>query len=421
MADMAEHRVPMLGASLRRLEDPARSRDPRVRAVVGALRHPAVAPRRAPDFRAELRAQLVAIAPRIVAESAIGARPSPPPMPTRPRKPVAASAGRGTPTAPSRRCAPFRSAARSPSPLAVVAAFALLLGGAVWMSRKALPGDALYGLKRASENLQLATGRQRHREGARPTSTSPRPAPTRCARCCRAPRRRRRRRPAGRRRRRRTPPASSARTLASADSDVQSASSLLGTQAVASSSPRPLADHDHLGAGPARPGCSTIAAAMPSPAAARRAARRPPTSSPPRSPAPEQLAARLTAPCLRPARAPTRSARCRCSASPGAPVDPAGHRPRRRLARTPAHSAPRRHRRSRRRPRRSDNHDRRPAARGGTSSSSAPASHRAATDAADRSSLPVSVQQLRDRRLARSDRHRHRPLLGHPPLAAPLS
>jgi hypothetical protein len=37
----------------------------------------------------------------------------------------------------------------------VLTAFVVLLGGAVWMSQKALPGDTLYGLKRASENVQL--------------------------------------------------------------------------------------------------------------------------------------------------------------------------------------------------------------------------------------------------------------------------
>jgi hypothetical protein len=39
---------------------------------------------------------------------------------------------------------------------AAIAVCALLLGGAVWMSRSALPGDSLYGLKRASENVQLS-------------------------------------------------------------------------------------------------------------------------------------------------------------------------------------------------------------------------------------------------------------------------
>src|SRR5438105_343143 len=68
MRKMSEHRVTMLGASWRRLEDPARSRDPRVRALVGAL---AALPSPAPtdEFRAELRAQLIAIAPRIISES----------------------------------------------------------------------------------------------------------------------------------------------------------------------------------------------------------------------------------------------------------------------------------------------------------------------------------------------------------------
>ena len=46
-------------------------------------------------------------------------------------------------------------------PLAIAAsvltAFVVLLGGAVWMSQKALPGDTLYGLKRASESFQLWT------------------------------------------------------------------------------------------------------------------------------------------------------------------------------------------------------------------------------------------------------------------------
>jgi len=34
--------------------------------------------------------------------------------------------------------------------------FALLLGGAVWLSSSSLPGDSLYGLKRASENVELS-------------------------------------------------------------------------------------------------------------------------------------------------------------------------------------------------------------------------------------------------------------------------
>src|SRR4051812_36335513 len=76
MGEMSEHRVPMLGASWRRLEDPARSRDPRVRSLVSALATlPSPEPRA--EFRAELRAQLVAIAPRIIAETTAPTVPLP--------------------------------------------------------------------------------------------------------------------------------------------------------------------------------------------------------------------------------------------------------------------------------------------------------------------------------------------------------
>src|SRR6185437_4847649 len=75
---MAEHRVSMLGGPLRRYEDPAQSRDPRIREIVAALAtlEPAPAPRA--HFRAELRAQLVAVTPRLVAEPepAIEQRPA---------------------------------------------------------------------------------------------------------------------------------------------------------------------------------------------------------------------------------------------------------------------------------------------------------------------------------------------------------
>jgi len=156
---MSEHRVPMLGASWRRFEDPTLSRDPRIRAVVGAL---AALPGAEPsaEFRAELRTQLVAIAPRIIAESA------------------PAATAELTDIAPARHSAPERAGRRAAPqhadgvfarlrgvslgrPLAIAAsvltAFVVLLGGAVWMSQKALPGDTLYGLKRASESFQLWT------------------------------------------------------------------------------------------------------------------------------------------------------------------------------------------------------------------------------------------------------------------------
>ncbi|MEO9139820.1 MAG: DUF5667 domain-containing protein, partial [Jatrophihabitans sp.] len=40
---------------------------------------------------------------------------------------------------------------------AVLTVFTMLLGGAVWMSQGSVPGDSLYGLKRASEQFQLYT------------------------------------------------------------------------------------------------------------------------------------------------------------------------------------------------------------------------------------------------------------------------
>jgi hypothetical protein len=151
MSEMSEHRVPMLGASWRRSEDPALSRDPRVRAVVGALAT-LPAPEPSAVFRAELRAQLVAIAPRIIAESAQAATATLTDVP-RAIKPAAAA-----PKHADGVLARLRGASLG-RPLAVVASvitvFALLLGGAVWMSQKALPGDTLYGLKRASESVRL--------------------------------------------------------------------------------------------------------------------------------------------------------------------------------------------------------------------------------------------------------------------------
>jgi hypothetical protein len=154
MGEMSEHRVPMLGATWRRLEDPALSRDPRVRSLVSALAAlPSPEPRA--EFRAELRAQLVAIAPRIVGETT---------APTVPL-PVLKAAGKPATEGHRPRHADGAFARLRTIPigrgfriaLAVVATFAVLLGGAVWMSKKALPGDALYGLKRASETVQLDT------------------------------------------------------------------------------------------------------------------------------------------------------------------------------------------------------------------------------------------------------------------------
>ena len=169
---MSEHRVPMLGGAWRRMEDPARSRDPRVRAVVSAL-GTLPAPQLRAEFRDELRAQLVAITPRIVAEAAeTEAMVDIVPRSTAAPAPARAPGRRPSPGPTVVVAAPTRThhvpgvldrlrRVHLGRPLAIVASvvtvFALLLGGAVWMSRKALPGDSLYGLKRASERFELAT------------------------------------------------------------------------------------------------------------------------------------------------------------------------------------------------------------------------------------------------------------------------
>lgn len=159
MGQMAEHRVSMLGSSLRRFEDPAHSADPRIRDIVAGLRTLEMAPPPRAHFRAELRAQLVAVAPRLVAE---GMAAEAPPLPRgavleRPRpRPVRDVS---QPTGLRRVLAKLGQLPVS-RPLGIVTAvitvFAMLLAGAVVLSRRALPGDALYGLKRASENVELS-------------------------------------------------------------------------------------------------------------------------------------------------------------------------------------------------------------------------------------------------------------------------
>lgn len=155
---MAEHRVPLLRSSLRRV-DPARSRDPRVRSVVSQLAELRLAPAPDPVFRAELRAQLVAVAPRLVAEGA--ATPA-----AREQAGAAARTSEKAPAERARRGIPILRPLRVVT--AVLAVFGLLLGGAVWMSRKALPGDNLYGLKRAGEQVELSlAGNDRDRAADR--------------------------------------------------------------------------------------------------------------------------------------------------------------------------------------------------------------------------------------------------------------
>jgi hypothetical protein len=131
MADLRS----LVGA-LRRYPDPAESSDPLLSALVNRLATVPAPPGPSPQFTAQLHAQLVAVTPRLVAEGATRA--------------ARRRAWRGLRV----RRLPLRR------PLAVVGAlvviFALLLGGAVWLSTSSLPGDSLYSLKRASENVQLS-------------------------------------------------------------------------------------------------------------------------------------------------------------------------------------------------------------------------------------------------------------------------
>lgn len=149
------HRVPLLGNGLRRFEDPEDSRDPRVSAVVTALKAlpaGAVAPAPQPHFRAELRAQLVAVAPRIVAEAA--AETAPAIDTARGSRPAARTAAEPARTPRTREPRSFGRPLRLAG--AVLTLFLIVLGGATWASQRALPGDALYGLKRAGESVRLS-------------------------------------------------------------------------------------------------------------------------------------------------------------------------------------------------------------------------------------------------------------------------
>ena len=153
---MARHRVTPAGNSLRRFEDPAHSSDPQIRSLVAALSTVEIAPPPRAHFRAELRAQLVAVTPRLVTEGPL----------------EDANARASVATAQTQRSAVASAIAGLRSlhlgrPLGVAVAaftlFAALIGGAVFLSNKALPGDSLYGVKRASENarLSMSSGVQR--------------------------------------------------------------------------------------------------------------------------------------------------------------------------------------------------------------------------------------------------------------------
>jgi Domain of unknown function (DUF5667) len=128
-----------------RYEDPETSTDPAIRRIVSQLQALPSAPGPRAEFRAELRAQLVAVAPRLVAEGA--------PVDERDAR-MAGGAG----SAVGRVWQAVRRGIRSRPVLilaSAVAVFVLLLGGAVWISGSAVPGDSLYGLKRAGEEVKL--------------------------------------------------------------------------------------------------------------------------------------------------------------------------------------------------------------------------------------------------------------------------
>jgi Domain of unknown function (DUF5667) len=128
----------LVSNGLRRYPDPDVSADPLIRTIVGQLRAlPTPAP--SPGFREELRAQLIAVTPRLVAEGVTAGRPA-----RTARKPQRATAPR----------VPIRRPAAVMGTLLLL--FVMLLAGGVWMSSHTLPGDSLYGLKRASENVQLS-------------------------------------------------------------------------------------------------------------------------------------------------------------------------------------------------------------------------------------------------------------------------
>ncbi|HEU5007158.1 MAG TPA: DUF5667 domain-containing protein [Jatrophihabitantaceae bacterium] len=147
---MVEHRVPVRNGALHRAVDPEHSPDPKVRALVGALAGLQVSPPPREHFRAELRAQLVAVAPRLVNEGMEGlVRHTPESYATAHVRPsrwhlVAVRLPK------VRLGTPIRLVT------AALAVLVLLASGAVWLSRSALPGDPLYNLKRASENAQLS-------------------------------------------------------------------------------------------------------------------------------------------------------------------------------------------------------------------------------------------------------------------------
>ena len=180
--DMGEHRVSMLSASLRRYADPEHLRrpaDPRSSRQLRTLE-----PRRAPraHFRAELRAQLVAVAPRLVAEGAAVETPAH----RRARRRGTTPRGSRRRPAPAVRWLFGRRPVSLARPLAVVTAvialFAVVLGGAVWSARRRCRATRSTPSS-APTRTSSCRSRRRHRKGQGVPQLRRRPAPTRSRRC----------------------------------------------------------------------------------------------------------------------------------------------------------------------------------------------------------------------------------------------
>jgi hypothetical protein len=128
-----------------------RSRSRRPSAEADLIRRLRELPAPTPEaqFKSELRAQLVAITSRVVSESATSPAAAPPAG-----VPVEVAVGTGGARA---RGGALRAIRRPVLALAGASTvLVLLLAMAVWISGGSLPGQSLYGVKRASENVHLS-------------------------------------------------------------------------------------------------------------------------------------------------------------------------------------------------------------------------------------------------------------------------
>lgn len=136
-----------------RYADPASSHDPDVQALLQRLGDLPPGPRMSPEFRRDLRVQLVAIAPRVIGS---GSTEDLPELDASPRLiRVLASANRPVRVedapATARRRGPRLYQVALAATTMMVAVFATLVG----LSQNSLPGDALYGLKRSGESVRM--------------------------------------------------------------------------------------------------------------------------------------------------------------------------------------------------------------------------------------------------------------------------